>query len=330
MRCTFFAFAGLERQDVVLVKDHWAAESTGRPRFGVDGRAVLVGAICLMAGVLLGPVLTSGADASAGPLVHVECPEAAATVVTPAAPATALASSRTADGQAALAATPAPALGQSIGTPRRGWLNAATRMLDGDGFRVRNPARAYGTEATVRHLQQAIAKVRRRHHVHRLGIGDLSDEVGGLLMGHFTHQSGRDVDLGFYYRRIPFGYPKRFTRATRDNLHFKGTWALIEALADTAEQPDGVQYIVLDYRVQRMLYHFARAARVDEQELAKVFQYPHGPGSDVGILRHFPGHDNHMHVRFKCPPTDAYCRDPAGPDDGPTWHASRDAGLQAP
>jgi murein endopeptidase len=206
------------------------------------------------------------------------------------------------------------AMGQSVGSARGGALYGGTRLPPGDGYFIRHPNRVYGTSGTVRHLVAAIEASRSGFsRLHRLSVGDLSGEVGGLLPGHLSHQSGRDVDLGLYYRERPPNYPKQFAVATRENLHMRATWALLEALCATADEPEGVEWILLDYRVQRILFEFARARRISASTLERVFQYPRGPTAEVGIVRHFPGHEDHVHVRFKCSTADVYCQPGEGP-----------------
>lgn len=220
------------------------------------------------------------------------------------------------DARPAFAATDdaPPEIGQSIGVPRAGALQGGAHLRGGDGYRLRNPATTHATVETVAHLEGAIAKARAAYpDLHPVLVGDLSAELGGQLLGHRSHQSGRDVDLGLLYRRRPAGYPQRFTDATEDNLHFRGTLALIEALADTADEPGGVEWILLDYGVQKMLRRFAEREGMPEAELDRLFQFPHGPTASRGLLRHFPGHRNHLHVRFSCPPSDAFCASPVGP-----------------
>jgi len=209
-------------------------------------------------------------------------------------------------------------LGQSMGTPRQGWLTNARRLEEGKGYTLRHPDRLFATDATIAQVLEAIEETRNAiPSVHDLGIGDLSGEFGGLLRGHLSHQSGRDIDLGLYYKTVPPGYPTRFVAATPENLHPRAMWELIEALADTVDQPGGVQWILLDYRVQRLLYHWGERQDIDAERLDRVFQYPDGPGAQTGIVRHFPGHDDHMHIRFGCPPYDNYCRDPSPVESGP-------------
>lgn len=206
------------------------------------------------------------------------------------------------------------AVGQSVGTPRAGALFGGKRLEPGPGYLVRNEKTSYGTVSTIAHLQHVVSLVHREQpRLHDLVVGDLSSELGGRLLGHFSHQSGRDVDLGFFYRRRPEGYPERFVEARRDNLNFKATFSLIQALAATASEPGGVEWILLDYEIQRMIYAWAKRQRVSDDELGRIFQYPHGPTADRGLVRHFPQHRNHLHVRFSCGTEDRHCTSPEGP-----------------
>lgn len=57
--------------------------------------------------------------------------------------------------------------------------------------------------------------------------------------------------------------------------------------------------IFLDYEVQARLYKFARGRGTPEADLEAIFQYPRGKDALVGIVRHWPHHTDHLHVRFK-------------------------------
>jgi len=223
--------------------------------------------------------------------------------------------------------------GQSIGTPRDGALANASRLpAAGRGYVTRHPARVFGTAGTIRHLLSAIEVSRKafRGRTHVLAVGDISAEHGGPLPGHRSHQSGRDVDLGFYYRKKPAGYPNEFVKVTRENLNRRSTWALIEALAETADAPEGVAWIILDYKIQKMLYGYARRTGIAGDKLETVLQYPRGPTSEVGLVRHFNGHEDHMHVRFRCSEQDSQCRSGFGPWDSlDVKFPADDSGLAA-
>lgn len=206
-------------------------------------------------------------------------------------------------------------VGQSLGAPRAGALFGGERLEPGEGYVIRNARASYGTKTTIAHVRGVIAEVREQHpRVHPLVIGDLSSELGGRLLGHFSHQSGRDVDLGLYYRTRPEGFPERFVEAHRDNLHYSATFGLLEALWRTSSEAGGVEWILLDYEVQRMLYLWAkRRGGVPQDTLDHIFQYPHGPTATRGLVRHFPQHRDHLHVRFACAPGDLHCTSPEGP-----------------
>nr|MCH9683918.1 penicillin-insensitive murein endopeptidase [Deltaproteobacteria bacterium] len=203
-------------------------------------------------------------------------------------------------------------MGQSVGSPRDGALLRPAALTPGRGYLIRNENTVFATSNTIGFLAKAIRHVRRRHRgLHRVVIGDMSTRRGGPLPGHQSHQSGRDVDLGFYYRdRFTDGTPAVFEAATSDNLDRGATFDLIRALARTHDDPGGVRLIVLDYGLQRLLRKSAAARGVPEDELEALFQFPHGPTSHHGLVRHKPAHRDHMHVRFGCPDGDPLCRDP--------------------
>ena len=201
-----------------------------------------------------------------------------------------------------------PVTGQSVGQPWHGRLKEPARLPAGKGYLIRRPERSYGTRRLVDLVRDAVGDVRRDHpKLHTLAIGDLSARRGGKITEHRSHQSGRDVDVGFFYKRKPAVYPQEFAAATAANLDRAATWDLLVAFARTADDSDGVQAIFLDYDVQGLLYDWALERGVDEGYLDRLFQYPDGKGSGTGLVRHEPHHDDHFHVRFKCPPRDQTC-----------------------
>lgn len=204
------------------------------------------------------------------------------------------------------------AMGQSVGSPRDGALLRPTQMPPGRGYVIRSPQTAWGTANTIEHLRAAIETVHAAHPtVHQLVIGDISSRRGGPLWGHQSHQAGRDVDIGLLYRAsAEEPGPTEFIEGSSKNLDRRATYDLIAALAASADEPDGVELIVLDYNLQRVLRRFAEARGVPQAELDALFQFPHGPNARHGLVRHMPAHRDHLHVRFRCPKGDAYCRDP--------------------
>jgi LysM repeat protein len=197
--------------------------------------------------------------------------------------------------------------GQSLGQPWSGSLHAGTVLAPGEGYFIRRPYRAYGCSHVIAYIERVIASVRRRiPDLHTLAIGDISARRGGAVTEHRSHQSGRDVDVGLYYTKVPRGYPQSFVTAV-DQLDLAATWALLHAFADTADEPGGVAAIFLDFDVQGRLYDWALENGVEAAYLNRLLQYPHGVGAMTGLVRHEPNHADHMHVRFKCPPDDDRC-----------------------
>ena len=82
---------------------------------------------------------------------------------------------------------------------------------------------------------------------------------------------------------------------------------LIRAFADTERDAWGAERIFLDFELQGLLYRHARRNGVSKRELDRIFQYPHGRWARTGVVRHLRGHDDHLHVRFRCPDGDATC-----------------------
>lgn len=171
----------------------------------------------------------------------------------------------------------------------------AVQLEDGPGYVVKKPLFAWGTPRTVAAIRQAVriyaSNVRGGPSVH---VGDISKREGGPFPPHLSHQTGRDVDIG-YVHMGPQADVKRFVTATRHSLDRERTWELLRALIET----DAVGYIFLDYGLQRLLYEYALEDGEDPAFLASVFQYPRGSRAPHGIIRHWRGHANHFHVRFR-------------------------------
>jgi LysM repeat protein len=198
--------------------------------------------------------------------------------------------------------------GQSVGKPWDGSLSSPAKLVEGDGYYIRRPYRAYGTDHVVAQIEDVLQRMHARFSDrHDLAVGDLSAEEGGKISEHHSHQTGRDLDIGFYFKTKPKGYPSGFVAAEKSTLDFKATWALLKAFLDTSRQPGGVQMIFLDYSVQKMIYEWAKDHEVPEDYLEWAFQYPRGKKASGGMVRHEPHHDDHLHIRFRCAPDDDSC-----------------------
>ncbi len=103
----------------------------------------------------------------------------------------------------------------SIGPASAGALVNGVQMPRGDHWQLLDPGRAWGTQETVDALVRSIERVNERlPGAPPVAIGHLSAKNGGHLSPHKSHQSGRDADVGYYYK----SGPRPFVHATEDNL----------------------------------------------------------------------------------------------------------------
>ncbi|TPV95259.1 MAG: LysM peptidoglycan-binding domain-containing protein [Myxococcales bacterium FL481] len=177
-----------------------------------------------------------------------------------------------------------------------GVLRSGMQLPPGRAYVIKRPSLAYGTNRTIRLIQQATRQyTRKKGGGPKVHIGDISKKGGGKLPPHRSHQHGHDVDVGYVLKgNVELG--RRFHSASARNLDVKRTWILLKAFLDT----DQIQYIFMDYRLQKLVYEHAKKTRaVSADTLDELFQYPRGRHRSHGIIRHWKGHVNHFHVRFR-------------------------------
>jgi len=201
-----------------------------------------------------------------------------------------------------------PGRSQAVGLPQHGRLVNGEQFKNVPGTFLRRDDLTWGTNETVRALKAAIADVRRKYpKVHDITVGDISRKDGGHLNPHKSHQSGLDVDIGFYFLGQPRAGPRSFPDATRVALDLDATWAFIVALVGSNEASSNVEYMFIGTPVQEKLYKYSKSKGISEAKLDWIFQYPRGSRAMRGVIRHEPGHTNHIHIRFKCPSGDQSC-----------------------
>lgn len=180
----------------------------------------------------------------------------------------------------------------SIGTPDAGLLLNPQPLEESPLWYVRDPSEAYATDETVAFIATAVTEVERRYPGSpRVVIGDLSRNDGGRLNRHRSHQSGRDVDLGFYFLgREPQAFVRGAVRGKPQQMDVERTWALVRALVTMTD----IERIFLDRAIQRVLDAHARSLGEDGAWLDSIF----GRTSEKGIIQHERRHLDHLHVRF--------------------------------
>jgi LysM repeat protein len=177
----------------------------------------------------------------------------------------------------------------------KGTLKSGVQLPPGRHYHVKWSAAAWGTAGTIRSIQSAVAAYQRRMPGGpKIHVGDISKRGGGKFGPHISHQHGRDVDVG-YVLTGKHAEETRFRSATKGNLDVARTWTLVKSFIDTND----VTYVFMDYRIQKLLYEYAEKKGVDEDTLDELFQYPRGRGRTHGLIRHWRGHTNHFHVRFR-------------------------------
>jgi hypothetical protein len=171
-------------------------------------------------------------------------------------------------------------------------LVAGVQMPAGPSWEVVSPPLAWGTQETVDGLAHAIDAVATRFpSTPKAFIGNISAKNGGHLPPHVSHQSGRDVDLGYY---LTEGH-RWYATATAANLDRARTWHLVRTLLVESD----IDLVLMDLSVQRVLKAYARESGDEPAWLDQIFQV--GGKSARPLIFHAKGHATHLHVRFYSP-----------------------------
>jgi penicillin-insensitive murein endopeptidase len=211
---------------------------------------------------------------------------------------------------------------RSLGYPWQGSLSRAVKLAPSPHLRFvpeyEKTDHFYGTWQLVQLLTRAAQYVAVRQPGARLSVGELSAQNGGNLGGHASHESGRDVDLGFYmldargrpYDAFAYANFDARGRATAPNagLSFDvvRNWELIARLVTDGDAR--VQYVFVAQGLRDLLLQEAKrqnAAQVVRDRAARVLVPP----------RERHPHGNHFHVRVYCGPHER----PKCSDQGPYW-----------
>jgi len=181
----------------------------------------------------------------------------------------------------------------SLGRPSAGALVNGVPMPRGEGWKLIDPGHAYGTQETVDYLTAAIRRVRARYpDAHDVYIGHISAPKGGALRPHMSHQSGRDVDLSYFYLDDSARW---YRRADENNLDRERTWAFVRALVIDTDP----ELILIDRSLQLLLKEHALGIGEDPEWIRSLFDGI--PGKVRPLIFHAKGHATHLHVRFFAP-----------------------------
>lgn len=185
----------------------------------------------------------------------------------------------------------APSLGSiSVGFADEGRMLNAVQMPRGDSWDVVVPEYAWGVQETIDAIVASASAVGELYPgVGRLRVNHISRREGGHLRPHRSHQSGRDVDFGFYYEN---GVSPGAIRGHRAHLIDPApNWALVRELVTRSD----VQVILVDRGIIRVLHDYALSAGEDPEWLRSIFAGPRP------LVQHARRHRDHFHVRFLAP-----------------------------
>ncbi len=182
-----------------------------------------------------------------------------------------------------------PALGSiSVGFADSGRLINGVHMPDDPAYQLVVPENAWGTAETVEFLTRVARAVRSQFpNAAPLRINHIGKKDGGWLRPHKSHQSGRDVDIGFYYK--DGGGPGGRSRDRTKSIDLALNWAFLKAVVTETD----VQLVLTDRKIQKVLHDYAVEKGEDPAWVASIIGG--GPGA---LTQHARRHRDHFHVRF--------------------------------
>ena len=195
----------------------------------------------------------------------------------------------------------------ALGNTSRGGLVNPAMVPDAGEFHYILPAHLgrpthYGTDELVKMVLTASEAVGNAFPGSRLAVGNMSVFDGGHISWSRSHNSGRDVDLGFFLRDkegadLPL---ENLVHARRNGAiaEVKGAtfdvernWALVKALltSDAAK----VQWIFIYAPLERLMLAHAEKTGEPQALRDRAAAILHQPGDSAP-------HDDHFHVRIFC------------------------------
>lgn len=144
----------------------------------------------------------------------------------------------------------------------------------------------------------------------RLQVEDIGAKEGGEIEGHGSHQNGLDVDLEYFkadgIEHVPtnaqlYAPSMVVDNKVSKNFDIERNWEFVKAL----HKYGSVQRIFMDQKLKNELCKFAKSSG-DYAAHSKVLQ----------SIRHETNHQDHIHVRLRCPKNATRCIPQADPPAG--------------
>jgi penicillin-insensitive murein endopeptidase len=207
---------------------------------------------------------------------------------------------------------PAPGSPRAIGMYTAGCVQGAVALPpEGIGFQTmrRYRGRFFGHPTLIRYIQE-LADAATKQGLGVLSIGDLGQARGGPAPnGHASHQSGLDVDIWFWLLRN--GHT--LSAMERETIAAPALVSAASRALDTS------RWLPQHAQLLRLAAGFEAVERIFVNPVIKKTLCQQFPGAPwLRKLRPWWGHDDHFHVRLRCPTGDTECQaqEPSPPGDG--------------
>jgi penicillin-insensitive murein DD-endopeptidase len=193
----------------------------------------------------------------------------------------------------------------SVGYPNDGWQQRAKRLKASRYVRIKpgSHEKSYGHPALVLMLERSAKDLQRVAPGSVLVVGDLSDEKGGPLSGHRSHQSGRDADVVFYVldehgkstvldHYVKFGENGKALDGSGYVFDDWRNWLLVQSWV--RDDRAGLSHIFISRPLRQRLITYASKQSSFKKYVPEVAALLKQPEDSEP-------HDDHFHVRVSCP-----------------------------
>ena len=221
---------------------------------------------------------------------------------------------------------------QSIGSYTAGCLSGAVSLPpNGTGYQLMRPSRnrSYGHPDLIRFIE-SLAQTTHLQNWGVLLIGDLGQPRGGpTLSGHRSHQTGLDVDIWYLLSQ----------QAETRSLEFneRETWSAPSVLATQSDAIDDNQWSPAHEKILEAAARRPEVDRIVVNPSVKRLLCTRKSAHDwLRKVRPWWKHDDHFHVRLKCPLNNKNCagQEPLPVSDGCdaslAWWFSEEAKIPVP
>ncbi|MFA5982651.1 MAG: penicillin-insensitive murein endopeptidase [Methylococcaceae bacterium] len=199
---------------------------------------------------------------------------------------------------------PSPVKAESIGTYTAGCISgAATLPINGNGYQVMRLSRKrnFGHPNLVFFIEK-LGQVAVNEDWGGFLVGDLGQPRGGpTLSGHRSHQTGLDVDI--WYLLSPVTTHRQLSADERES------WAAPSVLRPLSDNLDPKQWSPKQERMLEMAASMPEVDRIFVHAAVKRQLCQHfAKRSWLRKIRPWYKHDDHFHVRLKCPEESRDCQ----------------------